>query len=260
MPMAIILDTIVFIFGLIVGSFLNVVIYRLPKNESLLTPASHCASCKKPIFWFDNIPLLSFIILKGRCRFCKERISFRYFIVEFLTAILFLMFFILFGISPKFLIFTLLGSALIVSSFIDFEYQIIPDEISLGGLLIGVIISILYPSILEASSIKGSLINSLTGAVVGGGSIFFTGLMGKFIFKKEAMGGGDVKLMAMIGSILGWKKTLLTFFIAPFFGSIVGIIILIKNKGHLIPYGPYLSLAAIISVIYGDKILRMFIF
>lgn len=250
----------IFIIGSIVGSFLNVCIYRLPKNESIVLPRSYCPNCKKNIPWFDNIPLLSFIILKAKCRFCAKHISFRYFIVELITALLFLFLFIFFGPTIKFLIFASLSSVLIIASFIDIEYQIIPDEITLGGLLIGILLSIVYPGLHDMYSIKYSLMSSLKGVLVGGGSIFLIGFIGKLIFKKEAMGGGDVKFMAMIGSILGWKKVLLTFFIAPFFGSIIGIIVLLKNKEHLIPYGPFLSLAALVSIFYGDKILRVFIF
>lgn len=250
----------VFIFGSLVGSFLNVCIYRLPKNKSIVFPSSYCPRCNKSIYWFDNIPIISFIFLKGRCRFCKEPISPRYITVEFLTALLFLGFFIIFGPGVKFVIYSIFGAVSIVASFIDLEYQIIPDEISIGGLFLGIILSAAFPVIHGAHSIKNSLISSLVGAFVGGGSIFLTGIIGKFIFKKDAMGGGDVKFMAMFGAILGWQKVLLTFFIAPFFGSVIGIIVLIKNKEHLIPYGPFLSLAALVSLVYGDKILRMFIF
>lgn len=256
----IIFNIFIFILGAIVGSFLNVCIWRLPQGKSIIFPSSHCPKCKHAIPWFDNIPLISFIILKARCRFCGERISARYFIVEFLTAALFLGFFILFGANLKFVIFSLFGASLIVASFIDLEHQIIPDEITLGGFVIGIILSALFPKTFGVFSIKESLMNSLLGALIGSGAIFLTGVIGKMIFKKDAMGGGDVKFMAMIGAFLGWKKVLLTFFIAPFFGTVVGIVVLIKNKSHLIPYGPFLSLAAFVALIFGDRILRMFVF
>ena len=247
----------IFIFGSMIGSFLNVCIYRMPKNESIVFPASHCPNCKKNIFWYDNIPILSYLILAGKCRSCKSKISFRYPLVEALTALLLTVLFIAFRISPKFFAYSIMSCGLIVATFIDFEIQEIPDEISLGGLVVGLLLALLFPSILgEASRVHG-LLNSLIGAVVGGGAIYSLGVFGKFAFKKEAMGGGDVKLMAMIGSIIGWKLVLLTFFIAPFLGVVPGIISKFKSGAETIPYGPFLSLAAIISIFSGNRILSL---
>ncbi len=259
-PVPVIFYPFVFILGAVVGSFLNVCIYRMPRNESIVFPNSHCPYCNSKIKWFDNLPLVSIFILRSKCRKCNSHISYRYFLVELLTALLFVAIFSVYGPSIEFLIFAALIGALIVSSFIDIEHQIIPDEITLGGLVIGLIISLIYPHLHGVQSMKYSIINSLLGAVAGGGSIYLTGVFGRLIFRKEAMGGGDVKFMAMIGSIIGWQKALLTFFIAPFFGSVVGIIVLLKNKDHVIPYGPFLSMAALVSIFFGDKILSLFIF
>ncbi len=208
---------VVFIFGSIVGSFLNVCIWRMPKRKSIIKPFSHCPICGKNILWYDNIPFLSYVFLKGRCRFCKNKISFRYFLVEFITALLFLVTFNFYGFAPLFFIYILLFSSFIVVIFIDSEYQIIPDEITYGGIIIGFILSVLYPPLQGQSSMKLAAWDSFIGILVGGGSIYLIGVIGEFIFKKEAMGGGDVKFLAMVGAFIGWKLTLLTFFISPVF-------------------------------------------
>ena len=245
----------VFIVGSIVGSFLNVCIYRLPREKSIVSPRSHCPHCKKSIGWYDNVPFLSYLFLKGRCRFCHKRISFQYVLVEGITALAFLVVYLNFGLSGRSLIYAGWFGALIAASFIDLEHQIIPDEISLGGLAVGLLVSVFYPPLHQVSGWWPSLWRSAVGAFVGGGSIYLIGLVGNFIFKKESMGGGDVKLLAMIGSVLGWKMTLLTFFIAPFFGSVVGIILKIREGAEIIPYGPFLSLGSIVALLWGEVIL-----
>lgn len=251
------IEVFVFIMGAIIGSFLNVCIYRLPKGRSVIFPGSHCPNCSAQIHWYDNIPILAYIFLGGKARCCKAKISFRYFIVEVLTAVAFLALFIAFGLSAKFFAYTLMMSGLIVATFVDFEIQEIPDEISVGGIAAGLILAIAFPSVLNEGSRLNGFINSLLGALAGGASIYLMGMLGEFAFKKEAMGGGDVKLLAMIGSFIGWKLVLLTFFMAPVFGSVVGIILKIKEGRETIPYGPYLSLAAIVSIFAGEKILHL---
>ncbi len=249
---------IIFVFGLLIGSFLNVCICRMPKNESIVVPASHCPHCKKDILWCDNIPVISYLLLLGRCRFCKTRISYRYPLVELLTALLLTALFLGFGGTPKFFAYSVLVCGLIVATFIDFEIQEIPDEISLGGIVAGLVLAFIFPSIMaEASRLRGFL-GSLIGAFAGGGSIYLLGIFGKFAFKKDAMGGGDVKLMAMIGSFLGLKLVMLAFFIAPFFGAVPGIILKFKDGRETIPYGPFLSLAAIVAIFFGNRILGLF--
>lgn len=256
--MTVLAASCVFVFGLIVGSFLNVCICRMPKNESIVVPASHCPHCKKDILWCDNIPVISYLLLLGRCRFCKAKISYRYPLVELLTAILLTALFLGFGITPKFFAYSVLVCGLIVATFVDFEIQEIPDEISLGGIVAGLALAFIFPSIMgEALRFRGFL-GSLIGAFAGGGSIYLLGVFGKFAFKKEAMGGGDVKLMAMIGSFVGLKLVIFTFFLAPFFGAVPGIILKIKDGREIIPYGPFLSLAAIIAIFFGNRILGMF--
>lgn len=245
-----------FIWGSCVGSFLNVCIYRMPRSESIVSPRSHCVHCQKTIKWYENIPLLSYIFLRGKCSSCKKPISPRYFAVELLTAALFVVFYIRFGFTLNLLFFLILACGLMLATFIDFEYKLIPDTVSLGGLVLGLAISPFSLGLHQGRGGLSACIDSLLGAAAGGLTIYAAGILGKMIFKKEAMGFGDVKFLAMIGAFLGWQKVLLVFFLAPLFGSAVGIVLKIRYKIETIPYGPYLSLAAIIAILYGDKILN----
>jgi len=253
--MAYLRESLVFIFGLIIGSFLNVCIYRMPRNESIVFPGSRCVSCKKPINWYDNIPLLSYILLRGKCRACGAGISPRYFIVELISALCFLILFMRFESGYMFWIYSLLVFSLIIVTFIDLEFQIIPDSISLVGIFAGIILSIVFPGLQNAVAWKAAFLNSIIGAAIGGGLIYITGVLGQLAFKKESMGGGDVKLMAMLGAFLGWKAAVLIFFLAPFFGMPIGIYVKFIKKQDIIPYGPYISLASFVTMIWGHKIL-----
>ncbi len=259
---------VAFVFGLVIGSFLNVVIYRLPRDESLLKPPSHCPRCNAIIAWFDNIPVLSFLLLGGRCRNCKEEISVRYPMVELLTGILFAIIYFRFFVEgssdiPVFIVSVAFVSALVAASFIDIEHQIIPDEITLPGMAIAPLVSLFLPSIhqglLFSERHLGSLADGLAGMALGAGLIYLAGFLGKLAFKREAMGFGDVKLMAMIGGFLGWKETILAFFLAPIFGTIVGLFILLRTRNRVIPYGPFLSLAAVLSMIWGRDIIDWYL-
>ncbi len=263
---------VVFIFGSIVGSFLNVCIHRMPRSESVVWPRSHCPKCQKRIPGYDNIPFISFVALKGRCRFCKEKISLRYPLVELVAALMFLLYFSRYGLTFDFIFYSLFSCGLIIATFVDIKHRIIPDEISVGGMVIGFILSAtrginLHPFLFSAKP----LLNSLLGIIIGGGVIYLTGALFDLVYFKllkrppiqgetESLGGGDVKLLAMIGAFLGWQRALLTFFIAPFLGIVVGVVNLIAKKDHTIPYGPFLSLAALISILWSDRILRLFFF
>ncbi len=251
---------LVFILGSIIGSFLNVCIYRLPRSESIISPWSHCPGCKTPLGWYDNIPFISYIALKGRCRVCGMGISLRYILVEALTALIFIIFYKEFGLGIRFWIYSGLLSSLIAISFIDAEFQIIPDEITILGIILGLVFSFFFPLLHNVSTHLSGFLNSLVGVFIGGVSIYITGLIGNVVFKKESMGGGDVKLLAMVGAFLGWKIALLTFFIAPLFGSIIGIVLKIKKKAEVIPYGPHLSLATFLALLWGEKILNWIFF
>ncbi|HPT39040.1 MAG TPA: prepilin peptidase [Candidatus Omnitrophota bacterium] len=260
---------IVFLFGSIVGSFLNVCIHRMPKGESIVWPRSHCPKCQKRIPGYDNIPFISFILLGGRCRFCREKISLRYPLVELLTAILTVVFFNRFGLSYEFFLYLVMLWALIIATFVDIAHRIIPDEVSVGGMIIGLImVSITGFSF---NPLKFSLVpmgKSALGAIAGGGIIYLTGVIFDLVYFKllkkpaingetESMGGGDVKLLAMIGAFMGWQMAVLTFFLAPFLGIVIGIVNLMTKKDHTIPYGPFLSIASLVALFWGNKIISL---
>ena len=162
----------IFIVGTFLGSFMNVCIYRMPKKESIVMPRSHCTTCNAPILWFDNIPIISFILLRGRCRHCKEKISSRYATVELISGILYLLLYLNFGLTPKFLIFCYLISSLIVVSFIDLKTQEIPDSITLPGIILGLVVAGVYPELLKETTALKGLLSSFLGVIAGGGSIF----------------------------------------------------------------------------------------
>jgi len=252
-----------FIFGAIIGSFLNVCIVRWPKMESVVKPRSHCTQCKKLIPWYDNIPLVSYFVLGGKCRSCGAKFSFRYWLVELLTAVSFVWFFYAFGLKPALFAYLVMVAGFIVAIFVDFEHRIIPDEVSVGGMCVGLVFSLFVPELQGIDVAKTpwllahlqSLGWSVVGVLVGGGSIYLMGLLGDFIFKKESMGGGDVKLLAMVGAFLGWEAAILTFFIAPFFGAVYGLVEKIRTKDSAIAYGPFLVLGALVSMFYGDRII-----
>ena len=245
---------LIFILGLIVGSFSNVCIYRIPRNESIIYPASHCPKCHTTIKPKDNIPLLSYILLKGKCRNCKTKISIQYPMVEFLSGLIYLIIYLIYGLSVQTLIYTILSSALIIIAFIDLNEQIIPDVISLPGIVTGFIISFFVPYI--------SFINSALGVVVGGGIILVISLGGSVIYKKEAMGGGDVKLAAMIGAFLGWRYIIISLFLGFFLGALAGIILIIakiKKREDVIPFGPFIVLGSLITLLWGEQIISWYL-
>lgn len=248
----------IFVLGLIFGSFANVCIYRLPKGKSIIFPGSFCPQCGNPIKWYDNIPLLSYIILKGKCRICKKPISVRYFIVELITGLLFLLIYQRFKtnltIVPVYYIFVI---SLIIISFIDMDTFLIPDVIVIPGIFLGILFSYFFPGLHNMEKIKG-LTYSISGTFLGGGILLFLGFVGKILFKKDAMGGGDVKLLGMIGAFLGWKIVLTTLFLASFIGTLVSLLLILFKKKTFedyVPFGPYLAAGAIISIfLKGTKI------
>ncbi|HOP85089.1 MAG TPA: prepilin peptidase [Syntrophorhabdaceae bacterium] len=245
---------IILIFGAIVGSFLNVCIYRLPRDKSIIVPNSYCPDCKKPIKFYDNIPILSYIILRGRCRHCNAKISIRYPIVEFITALLFLFLFKTNGLSIEFFVMIFFVSLLVVISFIDLEFQIIPDVLSIGGLIIGLILSFFRQNF--------GFFDALFGVVLGGGVLFAIAFGYQLIRKIEGMGGGDIKLIGMIGAYCGIKGVIFTIITGSLFGTIVGIpAMLIKGKDskYAIPFGPFLSLGAVMYIFYGKILVVAFL-
>jgi leader peptidase (prepilin peptidase) / N-methyltransferase len=254
----VLLYVFVFIFGSIIGSFLNVCIYRIPRSLSIVWPSSQCPSCSRPIRAWDNIPILSFLVLGGKCRNCGVKISFRYPLVEALNAFFYVFLSWRFGISWDFLVYGVFCSALIVITFIDLDFQIIPDRITLPGIPLGLLAgSLLLPDpFLRAAQLgwKGSLIGALSGFLF----YYFVAVAGEKIFKKEAMGGGDIKMMAMVGGFLGWKGIILTTFLGSLIGSVIGIFMIIfkgRERGSLIPFGPFLALGAVVSLFFGQEII-----
>ncbi len=243
------------VFGALIGSFLNVCIFRLPKEESIVWPGSYCPHCKNPIKFYDNIPLVSYILLKGCCRHCHSAISFQYSLIEGITALASLILFMKFGLSLSYLFYFLFVAALIVITVIDLYHQIIPDVISLPGIGVGLIASIIIPQM--------TFFNSLTGILLGGGSLFLVATIYQWLFKREGMGGGDVKLLAMIGAFLGWKAVILTILLSSLVGSITGIIVMIlkgKDFKYAIPFGPFLSFGAVVSLFYGENVIRWYLY
>jgi leader peptidase (prepilin peptidase)/N-methyltransferase len=257
---------IIFIFGLIVGSFLNVCIYRLPRNMSIIRPSSACPSCATSIKPCDNIPILSYILLKGKCRKCGERISIRYPAVELLNGILYWSVFNFFGFGWHLPFLLAFISSMIVITFIDLDFQIIPDVITIPGIVIGLLsASFLLPDpfisflnhfntpLLTVVGFK----NSIVGLFLGGGLFYLIAIL-----SRGGMGGGDIKMMAMVGTFMGWKAVLLTTFIGSLAGSIVGISLMaFKGKGRKtkIPFGPFLAFGAVITLFYGGEILRWYL-
>lgn len=246
------LTLFVFLFGLIVGSFLNVCILRLPKDESLLFPGSHCVSCNQAIAWQDNIPVVSFLALKGRCRRCGSRISRQYAVVEILTAFIFVFFYAWFGLSVKGAVYLVFTLAILVESAIDWRHKIIPDVITLPGIAAGLVLSALFPSLQGETVFWKGLLQSFLGLIVGGGFLYLLGTVAEWVLKKEAMGGGDVKLLAMIGALLGVQAVFWTIFVSSLVGSLVGIIQRLRGGEERIPYGPYLGLGAVLYIFIGE--------
>jgi leader peptidase (prepilin peptidase)/N-methyltransferase len=247
---------IIFILGLIVGSFLNVCIYRLPRGKSVVSPPSACPSCNVPIKPWDNIPLLSYIFLRGKCRKCGERISIRYPIVELLNGIFYLAVFKFFGFGWHLPFLFAFASAMIVITFIDLDFQIIPDAITLPGIVVGLVgASFILPDPFVVSTVGFK--NSIAGLLLGGGLFFLIAVL-----SRGGMGGGDIKMMAMVGSFMGWKAVLMTTFLGSLAGSIVGIfLMLFKGKGRKtkIPFGPFLALGVVITLFFGGSIMRWYL-
>jgi len=245
---------LIFFFGCCLGSFLNVCIYRLPRNLSVVAPRSFCPHCQTPIRAYDNIPLLSYLFLGGKCRNCRAEISWRYPLVEALTGGVALSLFLKFG--PSFLFFSTLGfaAALIVIAFIDLDRRIIPDVISLPGIAVGFLLAVFGSMV----TIKESLI----GIAAGGGSLYLVAFVYQLLTKREGMGGGDVKLLAMIGAWLGWKAILFTLFFASLSGTFIGggaMLIQKEGRHYAIPFGPFLAFSALAYIFFGSQLINWYL-
>lgn len=248
------LSIIAFIFGAVVGSFLNVCICRMPRDESVVSPPSHCPGCGYRICWYDNIPLVSYLLLRGKCRGCGSHISWQYPLVELINGLLTLALFLRFGPTLTFLVFFLFCSSLVVVTFIDIEHQIIPDEISLSGIVVGFACSFFLPWL--------GWLNSLAGILLGGGSLLLVAWGYHRLTGKEGMGGGDIKLLAMMGAFLGWRAVPFIIFAGSLVGSVVGISMMLFQKRDsklAIPFGPYLALGALLYIFYGRSLIQWYL-
>ena len=233
-----------FIFGTIFGSFYNVVGYRLPLGQSLIYPSSHCTKCNHKLGFLELIPIVSYLFLRGKCKNCGQKVSCFYPIFEFLSGILFMVSYLIFGYSIDLVIALIFISMLLIIIISDYQTFIIPDEV-----LITSIILLIIPIILK-SGIKGLGLSILSGAIAFS-IMFLLKKLGDFMFKKESMGGGDIKLMFVFGLVLGWQTSILSIFIASIIGLPISLILLNKNKSHEIPFGPFLAVAAIILLFTG---------
>ncbi|MFH0964278.1 MAG: prepilin peptidase [Planctomycetota bacterium] len=279
------LSLFVFALGAIVGSFLNVCIHRLPREESIIFPPSHCPRCGAPVKPYDNVPILSWLALRGRCRSCGGPISPRYLAVELLTALVFLGILLACAHAPGMLVVALIfASSLIVVVFVDLEHQIIPDEISLGGIAFGLAASLACPA-LQSSSVETpflgdaisavaswvpvlpaasarSLVSAAVGIAVGGGLFWLIRAVSGKIYGEEAMGFGDVKLMAYFGAILGPVLVLLTTFFASLIGSVTGLLLIGMKRAELkskLPFGPFLCIGALIAFLWGERCIAWYL-
>ena len=238
--------------GCLLGSFGNVVILRLPKGESVVYPRSRCPHCRKNIAFYDNIPVISWLMLGGRCRSCKTRISWRYPLVEALTGFLFLALYLLVGPSWKLLEYAVLTWGLVTVSFIDLDHRIIPDAISLPGIVLG---------LLGGALGERGWVDALLGMAVGGGFLWAVAYVYWIFRKEEGMGGGDIKLLAWIGSVLGWTSVPYIILSSSLLGAVVGLGLMVRGKGlkTAIPFGPFLALAALTYVFGGQGLANWYI-
>ncbi len=258
----IILSSYVFILGLIVGSFLNVCIYRIPRKESIIKPPSACTTCGVRLKMIDLIPVFSYIFLKGKCRFCKEKVSIKYPCIEILTGVIYLLLFYRFGLTTELLATAFLMSILVIVFFIDLKHFIIPNELVLAAIVGGIvtmIYNLFYPIQLYGDSIWW---NPLMGMFVGFGFLFVVSLIVTLLYKTEdAMGMGDVKIFAPIGLFLGWRMTLLALFSSFFIGAVISVILVvlrIKKRQDTIPFGPFIVAGTFITMMYGKHILSWY--
>jgi len=238
------------LFGLVLGSFLNVVIYRLPLGESIVSPRSRCPGCKRLVASYDNVPVLSFLVLRGRCRHCDARISVRYPAIELAVGGAALASFLRHGPSLELAVEFAFVAAMIALVFIDYDHQILPDPITLTGLAVGLALAGPRETI--------TVVDALKGAALGGGLLFAVSEVYFRIKKVEGMGFGDVKMMAMIGAFVGWKGVLLTLFLGSFVGSIVGLIVIVMSGGDMktkLPFGTFLGMGAIATIYAGPPVL-----
>ena len=252
MPLYLI-EIYIFLVGLCIGSFLNVCIYRLPASQSIVHPRSKCPKCGKLIAFYDNIPIFSFLWLKGRCRHCGVKIGLRYPAVELLAGILALATFLKFGLRVEALIYFVFIACLLVVTFIDLDHRIIPDVITLPGIPVFFAASFALP----AMTYKAALL----GIIAGGGSLFLVAWVYSLITKKEGMGGGDIKLLAMMGALLGWQGVVFTIFVSSLVGTLAGLAVMLHSRKGLklaVPFGPFLAIGGVTFIFFGTRLIHWY--
>jgi leader peptidase (prepilin peptidase)/N-methyltransferase len=239
--------------GLIIGSFLNVCIYRLPKHESVVWPASRCATCKRSLSWYENVPVLSWTVLRGRCRTCGQTISAMYPIVEAVTGVVFVLGGLFYGWTPLLAARLLFACAMIVLFVIDLRHRILPNVITVPGVAVGVALSVVLPP---------GIVSSLVGAVAGGGVLWGIGEAYYRWRGVDGLGMGDVKMLAMIGAVLGWQQMLVTLILASLSGSLAGAALILSRRGDMkaaLPFGTFLAVGALVAAVAGDAILDWYL-
>jgi leader peptidase (prepilin peptidase)/N-methyltransferase len=250
-------SVIVAVFGLVIGSFLNVCIFRIPRNISIVFPSSRCPSCNHPIRAWDNIPVFSYLVLGGRCRHCGAKISLQYPLVEALNAFFYVAVFWRYGFGWDSGVYALFCSSLLVITFVDIEFQIIPDRITLPGIVMGLLAGLLLmPDPFMRTTLLGYKA-SVIGLLSGGGFFYLVAVL-----SRGGMGGGDIKMMAMGGALMGWKTVMLTTFLGSLTGSVVGLFLMIfrgRGRKAKIPFGPFLALGAVITLFFGEEILAWYL-
>ena len=240
-------------FGLLVGSFLNVCIYRIPRRESIVWPASRCPSCARPLDWYENVPVLSYAALGGRCRTCHAPIGVRYPVIEITTAVAFVLCALVFGLTLLTCVRILLSCLLIVLFAIDLEHQLLPNVITLPGVAVGIAASVFAPP---------GFLMALAGAATGAGVLWAIIEIWLRLRKIEAMGFGDVKMLAMVGAFLGFKLVLLTFVLSSILGGLIGAALMATRRANLttaLPYGTMIAVAAFVASLEGDRILTWYL-
>ena len=252
----------VFLAGLCIGSFLNVCIWRIPRDESIVWPGSHCPACHHAIAPWDNVPLLSWLLLNGKCRHCQAAISPRYFGVELLTGALFAAVWLVHGWTLQTPVYFFFTGALVMATFIDFDHLILPDRVTLGGMVAGPILSVAFPALQGQTERLPALIQSLLGLALGYGLLWLVATLGRLILKREAMGMGDVKLLGAIGACLGWQAVLFSVFVSSLTGTALGLALVGAGKKELqskIPYGPHIALAGVLWMLCGPACIDFYL-
>jgi leader peptidase (prepilin peptidase)/N-methyltransferase len=239
--------------GLAVGSFLNVVIHRVPRRQSVVSPPSRCPGCGASLRWFDNIPVISYAVLGGRCRDCRTGISIRYPIVELITAAVFIWHYYVFGWTPLLAVRLLFAASMVALFAIDLEHHLLPDVLTLPGIIAGLIASLFLPP---------GFTDALVGTLIGGGVLWLIGEAYYRYSGEEGLGGGDVKMLAMIGAFLGWKLVILTMMLSSVAGSVIGLAVIAWHRGGLkraLPFGTFLALAALAASLYGERFVTWYV-